>query len=203
MSDDKKIETPVSHPGNAGAGGALLDQQVRASAEKLKSQYQSTPGKKPVGRPRKTPGNVVVAKDTPTDQIKPGSDAGFKLDKEIVERTTRAVVGAADNAVKRKVYITGLSVGADKEHAAQLAASAAMSTEEQTLIGELTGIIFEKRGWLTGAAPEILLGTLIVAYSTRVGIVLFRLREIAQQNASVLKKANAVKSPGDESCDNG
>lgn len=199
------MNDPITEAANAVAdstspGGAVPVGQIASMAGELKSKYQTGKEKKKVGRPRKSSIAPGMGDDTTKPETPVHSDAGFRVDKEIVERTVKAVVGSADNAVKRRVYTTGLAVGADKELAMQLAASASMSTEEQGLIGELTGIIFEKHGWLTGAAPEILLGAILVSYSTRVGVVLYRLKQIAAMNE---EKSVAAKSSVNKSPDNG
>lgn len=162
-------------------------------------------GRKADGTPRKRfPRNPsgrtkkVVANDPSGLQAAPiptpGEAAGFALDKEIVEKTVKTVLGTVDGFVQRKVLKTAGKLGGDPELCQELAQQSGLTVSEANLMSELTGIIFEKYGLLTGHAPEALLLILLTEYSTRVYLVTRRLNELANMKRARVKREEEAAS---------
>lgn len=120
-----------------------------------------------------------------------GKDAGYTVDKKIVERTAGVIFGSVDAAVGRKIYRTAKSLGGDDGISANLAKDAGLTVPEHQLMCELTGVVFEKYGMLTGYAPEILLAITVGEWATRITLVMHRLNVMAKEQAAERKKHEA------------
>lgn len=109
-----------------------------------------------------------------------GAARGFALDKAVVEKTCGVILDTVDKAIIRKVYKTTKRLGGDEDIAQELARNAGLSKDESGMMANLTGIVFEKRGWLTGYAPEILLSVLIGEWGLRITLTLRKLDELSK-----------------------
>lgn len=135
----------------------------------------------------------IVALDTTEDKKDSdsgsGENAGYVLDKQIVIKTVRVMLNTVDAAVLRKIYKVARGTGADEQSSAELAKTAGLTVSEADTMGELTGIIFEKHGLLTGYAPELLLGVMVTAWGGRVVVTMRQLNVmVAEQKALAAKR---------------
>lgn len=110
------------------------------------------------------------------------------LDKVVVEKTVKSVVGAIDGVLVRKIGKTAFMLSKDLDFAKELAGEAGVTPSELDLMGELTAIIFEKYGLLSGYAPEILLGITVTAWGTRVTLVMRKLNQMVVDLKAEQKK---------------
>jgi hypothetical protein len=120
------------------------------------------------------------AKDAQLASIENGQAAGFSIDKEIVEKTASTVLNTIDSVVVRKIGSTTFQLSGNKELARELSQNAALAEGELKLMSELTGIIFEKHGLLTGYAPEILLTVVLAEWGVRVSLTMRKLNQLAE-----------------------
>ena len=127
----------------------------------------------------------------------PSQAAAYTVDKQVVEKTAKAILHAVDGALVRKVQQTTIKLGGDKELAIELATSSGLTADEGNLMAELTGVIFEKHGLLTGYAPEILLGLMVSSWSVRVYLTMRRLNQLAEKAAKVKVHADSPQTDQD------
>ena len=131
-------------------------------------------------------------KDSQMASSENGQAVAFTIDKQIVEKTAATVLHTIDGVIVKKVGSTVIRLGGDMEQANEFAKSAGLTTAEISLMSELTGIIFEKHGLLTGYAPEILLTILIAEYGVRVSITMRKLNLMVEE-AEKKTKARPVE----------
>jgi hypothetical protein len=152
------------------------------------------------GRPRVRKNSLGMDSTSPQNVAGSpnGEVVGYTLDKAVVEKTAKVVIDTIDLAVIRRVYTSSIKLGGDKDFSADLAKKAGLTVPESEMIGTLTGVIFEKHGWLTGYAPEILLCVLLGEWTFRVGMVLKRLNQM-EADAKARSKNVATSSPNQDS----
>lgn len=204
MSDDK----PTVEGIEAGIGAAKdpeqLTQQIALgyppagdATEPKKRRTRSD-----AGRPR---GPKTVGADAGPGQAVGGAEAGkaigYSVDKKIVEKTASVVLGTVDSAVVRKIYNTAKALGGDDGISQNLAKDAGLTVNELNLMTELTGVIFEKYGLLTGYAPEILLGITMGEWGLRVTLVMRRLTVMEREAKQRAKMNEAVSQAGKSNSD--
>lgn len=205
FSNDPK----TTKPGNASSTPDVTTSKdpVQVVAD-VSAEYKPEPdpdapyGRTPTGRPKAAPGSrkrrsvattAIQGEGASDDGARP--NAGFTVDKQIVEKTAKTVLTTIDGFVTRKVVKTAALLGADRDLAVELGQSSQLTTSEADLMSELTGVIFEKYGLLSSWAPEALLGIMITEYGFRVTLVLRRLNELARMKTAKDKAASVVIMP--------
>lgn len=155
---------------------------------------------KPARKPRRDAGvkrgprnlGKTSAQVQGVDSAANGQAIAYTIDKQIVEKTASTVLHTIDSVLVRKVGSTVVKLGGDLELAKEMAASSGLTQGECQLMSELTGVIFQKHGLLTGYAPEILLTVLLSEWGIRVSLTLRKLNSMVEEAE---KKKNRVSSP--------
>jgi len=182
------VESPSEAPKSVDEVTAQVANQYLATGD-IAQPKQRKP-RSDIGKPRVKRGvdGSPLPAQTPVSPDA-GQSAGYTVDKAIVEKTALTVLHAVDHHVVRRVGQTVFKLSGDKELAAEMASNAGLTKEEAGLMSELSGVIFEKRGWLTGYAPEILLAVLFTEWGLRVTLVLRRLDQL-EKDAKAAKNAH-------------
>jgi hypothetical protein len=118
-------------------------------------------------------------------------DPAVLINLELVKDATKALIGAVDGFVCRKIYTKSIRLGADKNLAVEYAQSAGLTKDESKVISECTASIMSRSDFLIRHAPEVMLVAVAASYSVRVIGTLKRLDELEER----LKKAHKLKDP--------
>jgi hypothetical protein len=100
----------------------------------------------------------------------------------VIEKAVRSVCNTVDRIVTRRTYHGALALSKSKEFSEQLAGDIAMTEDEKEQIATLSEICCQQYGLAGQHTPAILLGTMTIGYTCRVGLVLSKLDEIAKIN---------------------
>jgi hypothetical protein len=122
--------------------------------------------------------------------VEAGQAAAYTVDKQIVEKTASTVLGTIDGILMRKVVTTVAKLGGDKSLAEEMANDSGLPIAERQLMSELTGVIFEKHGLLSGYAPELLLLVCISEWGVRVTVTLRKLNAMVEEQEKKRKNEN-------------
>lgn len=184
-----------------------IEQITAESADKFPPAGGVTPTEAPpIRKPRKPrdPSSYArgprgmgkaSAQDAALASAQNGQAAAYTIDKQIVEKTASTVLHTIDSVLVRKVGTTVIKLGGDQSLAQEMAANSGLTQGECQLMSELTGVIFEKHGLLTGYAPEILLTVLLAEWGVRVSLTLRKLNMMVEEQEKKNKARVSSPSP--------
>lgn len=160
-------------------------QDVKQSANELVDKHRKVRSDK--GQPRKGKTAGTKADPVPTATI----DPSLQINIDLVKDATKALIGAVDSMVCRKVYSKANRLGADKNLAMEYAQQTGMTKDEARVISECSAAIMARSDFLLRHAPEVMLAVVATSYTVRVITTLKRLDELEEK----MKKAHRVNSP--------
>lgn len=211
------MEIPIIKSSNEASLGIATPSETPKSVESITSelanQYAGTGNVEESAKPRKKRSDAGVPRGSRKNlgngssenkaQVTSdnGQAVGFTIDKAIVEKTALTIFHTVDGLLVRRVGQTVIAIGGDVNLAKEFACDCGLTPGESQMMAELTGVIFEKHGLLTGYAPEILLTVLLGQWIGRVGFVMKRLSVMVEEVKRT--KKNVSSSSPNQNSDNG
>ena len=175
------VEAPKSIEQITSESAAKFPPSEGATPAEPLAQVRQRKPRSDIGQPRRSKGlGKSAAQNAALASAEAGQAAAYTIDKQIVEKTASTVLHTFDSVLTRKVGSTVIKLGGDLELATEMAKDSGLTQGECQLMSELTGVIFEKHGLLTGYAPEILLSVLLAEWGIRVSLTMRKLNAMVE-----------------------